>query len=549
MSKKKGGKKSGQATRAQQQQQVAAKRHIATSAARQGGGTATSQRASEPPAPRQQRRKARLFLDVSAVRIQEWLARTPDLRFRRGASALLTEATAAKTWEASPPDGMCWNDQAGEVAGVVTLYVDDEIPDADQVAASAAAARSVAARMRELMPQCHIQAVAGSGETYADAYPMMEQARHDGGFLLDSPPAPAEVIVAKPCDQCRSAAATETRIEVVRGEKRNDLCKDCKRRLDAAGWTRATDPARWPVPEQRLKSALDKAGMTIKGFPGTFAEMAESGGEREDNALTQLALIYADGNRVGAFLSEAAESSGRVSKTEIAKTIDEAAAGALADAVVGRFSGQAFPPVIAHIAGGDDLLVSVPAADAWVFTRALLTAFTARIGAYPWPRQLAGRTPTLSAGIVFHHAKNPFSDVVRLAEEQLKYAKREGRGLQATVAFLDMTADGGQPPAERHPVTLEYLTQHASELDQLGDIPNSRIATLLALYRQGNRADLIRRLTDLENQPLWDVIAGKDAGTGQVRKVLNDQPERLEELRRLLDLARHWTPRPQEAAA
>jgi hypothetical protein len=542
MSKK---KKGGQATRAQQQQQVAAKRHIAAPAARQGAG----RRATEPSASQPGHRKTHLFLDVSAVRIQEWLARTPDLKFRRGASALLTDVTAAKAWAASPPDGMRWNDQAGEVAGVVTLYVDDGIADADQVAASAAAARAVAARMRELMPQCHIQAVTGTGETYADAYPLMERARRDGEFLLDSPPAPAEVIVAKPCDQCRSAAATEMQVEVVSSEPRKDLCKDCRNRLDAAGWTRTTNPDRWPVPEQRLKQALDKAGIAVKGFPGTFAEMAESGREREDNAATQLALIYADGNRVGAFLSEAAKGSGRVSKTDIAKTIDEAAVGALADAVAERFPDQAFPPVIAHIAGGDDLLVSVPAVDAWVFTRALLTAFAARIGAYPWPRQLVGRTPTLSAGIVFHHVKDPFSDVVRLAEDQLKYAKREGRGLAATVAFLDMTADGSQPPAERRPVTLAYLELHARELDQLGDIPNSRIATLLALYRQQNRADLVRRLTDLENQPLWDVIAGTDAGTEQVRKVLDDQPGRLEELRRLLDLARHWTARPQEVSA
>jgi hypothetical protein len=534
MSKK---KKGGKATKAQQQQQAAAKRHIAASAVRQGAG----EQASESGAPLPRRREARRYLDVSAVRIQEWLARTPDLKFRRGASALLTEATSRKAWEASPLDGMCWNGEAGEVAGVVTLHVSD-IADVDQDAACANAARAVAARMRELMPHCHIQAVTGTGETYADAYPRMALARRDGEFLLDSPPAPAEVIVAKPCDQCRSAAATEK-------TENQDLCKDCQHRLDKAGWTRTANPDRWPVPEQRLQQALDKAGLTVKGFPGTFAEMAESGREREDDAATQLALLYADGNRVGEFLSEAARTSGgRVSKTEIAATIDEAAVGALADAVAERFPGQEFPPVIAHIAGGDDLLVSVPAADAWVFTRTLVTAFSARISAFPWPRQLAGKRPTLSAAIVFHHVKDPFSDVVRLAEDQLKDAKRGGRGRAATVAFLDLTADGGQPPAERQPVTLAYLKQHAGELDQLGDIPPSRIATLLALYRQQNLDDLIRRLTDLENQPLWDVIAGPGAGTEQVRKILSDQPERREELRRLLDLARHWTARRTEVA-
>lgn len=544
-------KKGGKATQAQQQQQVAAKRRIAALAARQGTSTAASHQATESQAARRERSENRVYLDVSAVRIQEWLARTPDLKFRRGASALLTEATSHKAWEASVPSGMCWNDEAGDVAGVVTLYMGDTA-DADRDTVCADAAKIVAARMRELMPQCHIQAIAGAGETYANAYPQLERARRDGDFLLDSPPAPAEVIMAKPCDQCRSAAANRKRAtgKHLSGQQREDLCDDCNSRLGAAGWTTAADPGRWPAPEQRLNRALDKAGVAVKGFPGTFAELAESGHGREGNAATQLALIYADGNRVGAFLSEAARTGGgKVSKTEIAKTIDEAASGALADAVTGRFPGQPYPPVITHIAGGDDLLVSVPAADAWAFTQMLLTAFTTRIQAYPWPRQLAARTPTMSAAIVFHHVKDPFSDVVRLAEEQLKHAKREGRGLHATVAFLDLTADGGQPPAERKPVTLAYLHQHARELDQLGNTPPSRIATLLALYRQKNTGDLIRRLTDLENRPLWDLIAGPDAGIGQVRVVLRDQPERLADLRRLLDLARHWTARQAEAPA
>src|ERR1700677_5056549 len=153
MSKKKAGKKGGQATRVQQQQQAAAKRHIAASATRQNG-PATTEQADEPQAPRPQRGKTRLFLDVSAVRIQECLARTPDLKFRRGASALLTEATPRKSWEASPPGGMCWKGQAGDVAGVVTLYADD-IAGTDQEGSCAAAVQVVAARMRELMPHCH----------------------------------------------------------------------------------------------------------------------------------------------------------------------------------------------------------------------------------------------------------------------------------------------------------------------------------------------------------------------------------------------------------
>ena len=73
--------------------------------------------------------------------------------------------------------------------------------------------------------------------------------------------------------------------------------------------------------------------------------------------------------------------------------------------------------MLANLAGGDDLLVSVPAADAWLFTRTLLAAFGTRIAeaSKDWPAAVRVHSPSLSAGLVFHHLKAPFSDVVRLA--------------------------------------------------------------------------------------------------------------------------------------
>ncbi len=558
---KKGQKKGGQAARMQQQQQAAAKRRIA--------GAATGQRRTA--VPRQQGeasdlgsrlpRATRYYLDVSAVRIQEWLARTPDLKFRRGASVLLTEATARDVWEGTLPPGTSWNDEAGDVGGVVSLVVADDaandIADASANERLSAAALAVAHRMRELMPHCHIQAVAGTGESYADAYPQMEQARRDGRFLLDSPPAPPEVVLAKPCDQCRSAAATHKQILVIASEKPRDLCTDCRNRFDAAGGTNRDELRRSPLPERRMKDALAQAGMIVKGFSDNFAKMAAAGQRHQDDASTQLALIFADGNRVGAFLSKAvkAASASRksplLSKTEIARVIDKATIGALADAVSARFPNRSRPPVLANLAGGDDLLVSVPAADAWMFTRTLLASFGERVreAARAWPEQVRAEVPTLSAGIVFHHVKDPFSDVVRLAEEQLREAKQAGRGLAAMVAFVDLTADGAGPPPGRQPLSLSYLDKHAGELELIEQLPKSRIAALLALYRQGAGEDLIRRVTDLDNRPLWDVVAGPGAKPGTVKDVLTEHPGKRDELRRLLDLARHWTSTPTGAAA
>jgi hypothetical protein len=221
--------------------------------------------------------------------------------------------------------------------------------------------------------------------------------------------------------------------------------------------------------------------------------------------------------------------------------------------------------VLANLAGGDDLLVSVPAIDAWLFVRTLLDAFGRRIDVATsgWPGSVRAQLPSLSAGLVFHHLAAPFSDVVRIAEEQLRMAKRARRGTEPTVAFLDLTADGSHQPAGREPLSLAYLTSHAGLLERIERIPPSRRETLVTLHRQAFETgpggadaetpgeEFIRRLTDLDNGPLWEAVAGPGAGPEDARKTLTGQPQALNDLRRLLDLARYWhtAPRPEPAAA
>ncbi len=578
------GRRGVQASRARQQQQAAARRNVAAPGGRGGGaadsgagspdappghldGTRSRGRApaaspppspvpaasppppvpaASPPSPVPAAGGAaaplRRYLDVSAVRIQDWLGRTPDLKFRRGASVLLSQATAPDAWEGRLPEGATWNDEAGNVDGVVCLVVAD---DAD----IAEVAHAVVKSMREKMPHCPIQAVAGTARSYAAAYPAMALARRDGDFLIDSPPAPAEVILAKPCDQCRAAAATRPGVQVSKDDT-YDLCAECEARFDAAGRT-AGQPVQAPRPERRLKEALAKAGMPVEDFTDAFADTAAAGQRDRDDAATQLALIYADGNRVGAFISRAAGTPGGPDKATIAPLLDEAALGALAHAVMDRYPGCPRPPVLVNLAGGDDLLVSVPAADAWLFTRTLLASFTSllvsRTGG--WPPQTRQNIPTLSAGLVFHHLKTPFSDVVRLAGERLLLAKKAAGGREAAVAFLDMTADGSQPPPGRQPVTLAYLDKHAERLQQTAGLPNSRRQTLLDLHRNGHIEEFITRLTDFDdNRPLWEIAAGPGATAAAARGELAGNENARHDVRRALDIARHWHAGPRTEA-
>jgi len=538
-------KKGGQASRTQQQQQAAARHRSRTAVT--GRAQDTQQAAAGPaaqpaPAPAGDRH----YLDISAIRIQEWLARTPALKLRRGASVLLSQSTAQETWEKDMPLGMRWNTEAGNVDGVVSLVLDDPGDNGIEDCIRDAA-RAVTKKLRVAMPQCPVQAVTGTGGSYVAAYAGMAQARRDARFVIDSPPAPAEVILAKPCDQCRAAAAIRPGVVINAGEKPQALCQECDGRLNAAGRS-AGKPDQAPLPERRLTAALAVAGMIIGGFPDTFEEMAGAGSDPQP----QLALIYADGNKVGAFLSAVAKlPAGRgPAKADIVPALEQAAINAVADAVRNRFAGWARPPVLLHVAGGDDILVSVPAVDAWLFARTLLAAFSTRIdqAARDWPPPVRAKLPSLSAGMVFYHPKAPFSDLVRLAGAQLHEAKHAAEG--PAVAFLDLTSDGSLAPEGRKPLPLGYLDRNAIRLGQVEvQIPNSRRETLLAYLRQDATAEFIRRLTDLPNKPLWELAAGSGADAEDVRIALKDDEDRLLEQRRILDVARHWHAEPRTERA
>jgi hypothetical protein len=565
---KKSGKKGKQQPSRQEQQGAAARRRSVA-----GGGR------TRPPAPSRtheltpviqetrgadprERQSTRYYLDVSAARIQEWLARTPDLKFRRGGSIMLSGATGRDAWETRLPQGTEWNTEAGDLDGVVSLIAKESMTGTEAVDCLVSAAREVALTLRRALPYCPIQAVAGTGRSYAEAYQEIDLARRDGDFLVDSAPPPAELILAKPCDQCRAASAEHPGVQIAGPNRENeDLCGDCFERIFAAGGTKGDRPHRSPRPERRMKGALEAAGMPVLGFPDDFRQLAEAGRCDPHDAPTQLALIYADGNRVGAFLAEAAAYAGAHGfppKSDIVRAVDDATLAALADAIRHALPRSQRPPVLAHVAGGDDLMISVAASHAWLFSRALLAAFGERIAsAVSWPRQIRDSLPSLSAGIVFHHLSTPFSDVVRLASAELDKAKKTTSGRAPSVAFLDLTSDGGDAPPSREPLTLADLHGKAARLAEIAAIPRSHLQTLVALHRRCHEHGdapspstrhetpveaLARRVVDLGYQPLWDVAAGSGADPRDVRSALVSSVAARTELRRTLDLARWWPP-------
>jgi len=135
---KKKSKKGGQQSRAQQQQQAAARRSFTAPGSPRTSGkvedralppmtAALAGQAARPvagphpptglPAPQvipesgpfqAAAPKVVHYVDVAVVRIQDWLGRTPDLKFRRGGSVLLSESTSREAWDGKLPQGVRW---------------------------------------------------------------------------------------------------------------------------------------------------------------------------------------------------------------------------------------------------------------------------------------------------------------------------------------------------------------------------------------------------------------------------------------------------------
>jgi hypothetical protein len=212
------------------------------------------------------------------------------------------------------------------------------------------------------------------------------------------------------------------------------------------------------------------------------------------------------------------------------------------------------------------VVVSVPAGDGWAFTRRLLAAFTERVTAVTasWPAEVQRTLPTVSAGLVFHHRSAPFIEQATQARRMLRDAKAHGRGLAATVAFLDATADGSGPPPGRVPLSAAELDGRADQLAAAAALPASTRATLLGLARIAEQEDpaagaaertatiALARQATAARTVLWEVVANTPAPDGgAVHRLLLGDAAARHRLRNTLDLARWWPAvrEPAEAGA
>jgi len=476
-----------------------------------------------------------VYLDVAVESIQAYLSRTTDLKGRRGASAWLSDLTDrdelrqrlqknSDGWAA----GVSVNDEAGEADGVVPLKLTPGCSPQE-------VAEAVFAQLRGKLPALRMTAAWATADTYVAAYPLMPgrgdgpAAGNDAGHL-DSLPAPGDFPLLVSCEQCRADPRVTHRD--LHERKNVPMCADCAGRYDDRYRKPALRTGAVPVSaELRL---LDALGLTPKDVVETFADLAEiPGPSRKRN---HLATVFADGNAMGALFREVLARRDDELKRRVSREVSQATRDALVAATRAAMAVDPRPqrmPVIPHVVGGDDLLVTVTADRAWPFVRTYLTAFGERM------RRIADEAelprPSASAGVVFAHHTFPFRRCVELAEQALRHAKQAHHGQTPAVSWLDVTRDGEQRPPGRAAWTLPELTGRADWLTDLAEMEQSAKAALERLAGSGGDGSEQVRRARIANQASRLQLDGLRSASGLLDA--SGGPDRLVDA---LSLVRWW---------
>ncbi|WP_432902529.1 Cas10/Cmr2 second palm domain-containing protein [Micromonospora matsumotoense] len=416
-----------------------------------------------------------MFIDIAAVRIGDYLSRTPDLKGRRGASAWLSHASH----RAGLPDWLATataplhhrpevNQEAGEADGLIPLRIPaGPAGDSRSDGGAEDVARTVVDALRRRLPGVWLRANWATADSYLEAYRAMREPGAGAG-LEAFPPLPDLPVLAT-CARCRVDPAVAA-IDI-HEEGNVPVCADCEARYA----DRYRRPGLWHehVPVGAETDLLEALSLTPRQVVQHFTELAALGAE--DGCRNHLATVHIDGNGLGALFDHIARYGDRDLKARVSARVSAATRVALVEATRTVLDSSRTVPVIPHLVGGDDVLVSVVADRAWRFVTTYLEAFADRMrGVDGLAEHLPdGQRVTGSAGMVFAHATFPFRRSAELAEGALKTAKQEHQGRDAAVGWLDVTRDGEQQPRHRATWTTRALADLGPALAALAAVPPS----------------------------------------------------------------------------
>ena len=221
------------------------------------------------------------------------------------------------------------------------------------------------------------------------------------------------------CDSCGEQYASQS----VRDPEPELLCGSCQTKRDKNKEIQADiravinaeakeylDYKLW----HRLLLDLAREGyqMTGKDRPEDFGDLGAM-----SEPKNYMGLIYADGDSMG----KALEQLGNLDEVkQFSKVVDDAIYQAVHEAILAYLpSGAKYFPFDILMLGGDDLVMVTTAHKAVEVSMKIAEKFS------ELTEKGLGKRFTLSVGVAIAHTKFPFSSLLKLAEQALKFAKKE----------------------------------------------------------------------------------------------------------------------------
>ena len=361
-----------------------------------------------------------MYVDVAAVRIQHYIGRTPRLKGQRGASAWLSWATSAeqvtKVLRDTPAlraRGAELNPEAGQADGLISVRLPG---DSASEETAKTVAGTLAAYLRSVLPSLEISGLWGAGPSYLEAYRDQMKPLRDDPPLVSLPPS-AGFPPLESCAECRADPVARP---------------DRDPRESPRGVPGLPGPLPGPVPQVLAWRLSRTATAMLRGnspSTGEEADLARALGRDPDAGTAQdfqdlaalggqetwrnhIATVYADGNAIGALFDRIAAHGDPDLKEQASAAISAATRKSLLEAtlaVLGEDPREPLP-VIPHIVGGDDLVVSVVADRAWRFTVSYLDAFRAHARDIPGAGDALRRGPAVGVrgpGVRAHEVPVP----------------------------------------------------------------------------------------------------------------------------------------------
>ena len=379
----------------------------------------------------------RTYVVIGAKRIQQWIARTPRLALTKGASHALTTRTSRDHLSGRLPEELRLSDEVPDIAGVVVLESDEPVTD-DVVDAALMV-------VAEGLPGLEWNAWVHEADSYVEAY----QATGGGQRctrVRHRVPSARRLPMLTECEGCHEESAE---VLVAVPEDKDSYGADCVvRRKGFKEWKRDLEPREDGVVEPEMFEHLTKLEE-----PGENDHPVRAMGRRD--ADNHLALILADGNRMGDFFKKVAQLKDSQAHKALSKALDDAtreAAERARNDVIAVMANPRYCPDVLHYIGGDDVMASVAGRFAWLWAVTLAEVFESefrrrvdevcanRGPQFQAVRTAAGRA-SLGVGMVFTHYKAPFAGARELAEEMEKIAKKAGKGEKSYIAWADTTVD------------------------------------------------------------------------------------------------------------